>query len=123
MLCYELQHGDVWVRDAHGAGRHICRGSERMAVAFDAEWGVLHKHGASRDVHRWADEKRAAWERMGMSQRATSIVVIEFAPVPAVIDELNACIRTSSRILQFEAFLQSFAAAHPQIDVPSYPEP
>ena len=62
---YVIEHGEVWFvhQGASTPGgkamrldrRHVCGPSDNLAVAFDEEDGILHKHGTETAVRAWAD--------------------------------------------------------------------
>lgn len=43
---YVIKHGDVWRQSSPlNNERYICGPSEELAILYDADNGVLHKHG------------------------------------------------------------------------------
>lgn len=128
---YILAHGDVWHLDFGGTPggialglnrRHICRGSERVAVCFDASDGTLHKHGAERGVEAWAAKTRKTLADAGITEAADGLVVVVFPPTPETIAELNAIIACSGRVLRIPDRLAEIAASVPRADWPAvYP--
>lgn len=128
---YRLRHGDVWFCGPQRTGaasslasgmRHVCDGTDALALVFDAEDGTLHKHGRAADVRDWLDKTRAKFVEGGFSELASNLTLVEFKPVKEAIAELNACIATSGRAIQFETRLQEMLAANPELgQIPTYP--
>ena len=111
---YEFRHGDVWyvLRDPKGREttcRHVCSGTEAMGVAYDADDGVLHKHGKAENVERWATETRRKLTEAGGGEMAAALNVVTFLAHPAPVAELNACIATTGRISGFPDRLAGMA--------------
>jgi hypothetical protein len=126
---YRLVHGDVW-RDGGPAlpGRpapasHVARGSERLALAFDAEEGTLRRHGEAEAVRRWAAAERGRMEASGWTEAAEALQVVDLPVAQPVLDALNGCVALGSA----HGFLDRLAElgeADPSLaDIPTYPSP
>lgn len=108
---YRIEYGDAWyVSDADR--RHVCDGSQFLAVAFDAEDMVLHKHGRAERVEAWADKTRKMFTEAGHGELAEMIVVLAFPVTPETISELNACIATTGRIAGLQKRLEEIGRVH-----------
>jgi hypothetical protein len=128
---YILAHGDVWHVDADGTPggaalglnrRHICRGSERMAVCYDGSTGALHKHGAERGVEAWAAKTRKSFADADMPDLADDLIVVVFPPTAGTIEELNASIACTGRVLRIADRLAEIAESIPRSEWPAaYP--
>jgi hypothetical protein len=110
---YEVEFGDVWYRDqkperpglTQDPGVHICAEGEMMAVAFDEQDGVLHKHGVAAKVIAWAGAARERLAASPIPDLARYLITIEFPATQDTLSELNACIATSGRISGFQKHL------------------
>ena len=98
---YSLNNGAVWFTTSSGTEAMINDATCRLGVAFDAKDGILHKHGLASQVTSWADQSRAAFIAKGFPEIAASLTTITFPATERAIAELNACIGTSGRVLQF----------------------
>jgi hypothetical protein len=95
---YELADGVVNFVDTTGRVVTSFSASEQIAVAFDEADGILHKHGRSEPVAKWADGARRKFLEAGFDELVNSIVVVSFPPTAETIAELNACIAISGRV-------------------------
>lgn len=128
---YILEHGDVWHVDADatpgGAAlgsnrRHVCRGSEKLAVCFDGSDGTFHKHGAEKGVEAWAAKTRRTLADAGATDLADDLVVVVFPPTPETVAELNASVECTGRVLDIADRLSRIAGSMPRSEWPvSYP--
>lgn len=108
---YFLRDGEVWFRRSTSDELHICGGSQKLSVAMDVQEGILHKHGSEASVSNW-------WEKKYRPKLASHPEMAELFPVEvvtfpisqAVLDELNRCIATSTRISRFTDFLKTQSA-------------
>ncbi len=111
---YVIEHGEVWFvhRGPSTPGgramrldrRHVCGPSENLAVAFDEEDGILHKHGTETRVRAWIDEFRAK-----TAEALPVPVMVTFPPNAETVAELNRCIATTGRIKR--VYEERFAGA------------
>jgi hypothetical protein len=108
---YILERGEVWFVDRSASPwskalnlhqRHVCGPGDLMAVAYDTENGILHKHGPAPLVSAWANKTRHGFLEMGADDMSEALVVISFPPHPEALAEVNACISVSGRILEFQ---------------------
>lgn len=82
-------------------GAYILRDTEnRMvlktmcpAILFDAESGVLHKHGDFEIIRKVAAEMRAKYARVGASELAADLIIYSSRNFP--LEELNKCLSIS----------------------------
>ena len=97
------QHGTLTL--CHDKGDVLTRHdpSESIAVFYDANDGVLFKHGAAPLVRDYAHKTRsklAAADRTG--DLTAALTVLEFPvkilKIPGVLEEINACLDISGRI-------------------------
>ena len=128
---YYIEHGDLWIRDGSPrlpglsgllSGRHVCRGSEEVAIAFDSDDGTLHKRGNASMVQSWADETRRKFTDMGFDDLARALTVITFPVTPETVAELNACAQITGRVLRLADNLSKLLDTHPELlSTPRYP--
>lgn len=122
---YYIEHGDLWFQSSTGragVGRHVCDGTQRIAVAYDAEDGVVHKHGSAELVEAWASKTRTKFSGGGLPQLAEAIVVLSFPVLQVTVDELNLCIATTGRVLGLEVKLRRMLQDNPELaNLPVYP--
>lgn len=106
---YRFEHGDLWFQSS---SKHFRVGgpSDFLAVAFDPEEGVLHKHGPEEAVQRWADQTREKFRNVPEDIRP-SLAVLSFPIRQETVDELNACIATSGRVMHLERRLTEMGEA------------
>jgi hypothetical protein len=125
---YVIAHGDVWWRStATGRNsfglsddRHVCDGTQMLAVAYDAEDGILHKHGSEDSVRAWAERTGKKFIESGFEEMAQAIVVVGFPVSPESVAELNACVATTGRVLRIAERIEALGAQG-LIEAPKYP--
>jgi len=120
---YVIRYGDVWhVRDGSDPGSHVCDGSQNLAVAYDSVDGILFKHGHLGRVQEWAAKTRRTFSEAGAGDLAAAITVISFPVAEETVNELNACVATTGRVLRLPEALERIAAARPDLLArPRYP--
>lgn len=97
-LQYLIERGSYYLYDMGTkpsvlTGRREVRAmSDTIALAFDLENGILHKHGAADSVEAWAAQARKKLTDGGYPEMAADIVVVS-GPLP--VDEVNKCLSTS----------------------------
>lgn len=131
---YSIEHGDVW----HSAGnprlagaaamglsdpgrRHVCDGSQWLAVAYDGEDGTLHKHGEASKVEAWADATRRRFSEAGFEDLAAGIMTLSFPVSEETVAELNACVSSTGRVLKLPERFAALGEANPGIARPRLP--
>lgn len=129
---YVIEFGDLWfVRTVSGPGGkpheigkvHICGPHDRIAVAFDTEDGILHKHGTEESVAAWLEKTRDKFKGAGFDSMAENLTMVAFNPVPEAIAELNACIGTTGRIRGIAERLTAIQEENPSYaEIPRYPK-
>jgi len=121
---YYIEHGDLWIRDSstrlpglagRPSGRHVCSGSEEVAVCFDSDDGTLHKRGKAEMVQAWADDTRRRFTEMGFDEMARSLTVITFPVTPETVAELNACSEITGRVLKLADNLARLLETRPEL--------
>lgn len=126
---YYIEGGDLWRREggsvASGLGgaprsRHVCRGSDDVAVAFDSEDGTLHKCGRADMVQAWAAAARSRFIEAGFEEMAKAITVISFSVTPETVAELNACVEVSGRVLKLAGNLARLQEENPSLASPHH---
>lgn len=97
-LTYELRHGSYYLMDLSEppsrltGERRIHLMTDEVAIAFDRDEGILHKHGNPDQVEDWATNARQAYRDQGFDAQAEALLVISGAfPVA----EINACLNTA----------------------------
>jgi hypothetical protein len=77
---------------------------QEVALAFDAESGTLHKHGAPAMVSKWAEDTSLKLRNVGAADLANALLVISGRfPLPA----LNKCLTASGYVGVFYAELRA----------------
>lgn len=107
---YFLRDGEVWFRRSTSDEHHVCGGSQKLSVAMDVQDGILHKHGSEVSVSKWWEKYHAKIAAHPEMAELFPIEVVTFPINQAVLDELNLCIATSSRIARFTDFLKAQSA-------------
>jgi len=87
----------------------ICDETDTLAVLFDVNDGILHKHGEKSKVAMDHERMVKAFTSSGYSEFAKGLELIEFSITPETIEELNACIGTTGRVLLFKERLMELA--------------
>lgn len=80
----------------------ICGENDRLALVYDANDGVLLKHGEKSHVNSDYDCMVKAFATGGYSEFAASLELVEFPISPETIEELNACIGVTGRVLRLK---------------------
>lgn len=98
---YQLNCGQYVL---HRGSTPVGRPLDEVAIAFDRDEGVLHKHGSPEFVNNWAEETRAKLRAAGsnLEDWATALTVVS-GRIP--VDELNSCLSSSGYVLQLWAKL------------------
>lgn len=115
---YVIEHGDVWlkseVKTSLSSGlQHVCRGSERLAIAFIDD--VLLKMGSAASVTLWVEKNRSKVLGDG------DIVVVEMPVAEATVSELNACKANPHRVVKLIDNLTKLGVADPALsEIPHY---
>ncbi len=113
-LQYVLEHGDYVLYDMAEEPSRLTGKREphlhchHLAIAFDRESGVLHKHGDEELVKKWAQAKRAELIQAGLESWAGNLVVIS-GELP--LEEVNKCLAISGYCTRMVAKLQAQGAA------------
>lgn len=94
----------------------ILRPLDEVSLAFDKEYGTLHKHGAPEMVDAWFKKKQASLRESGLVEWADNLVVIT-GRFP--LDDLNKCLSTSGYVLRM--YTQVLAGTLAQL--PMLPDP
>ncbi|NTF17356.1 hypothetical protein G6L37_02870 [Agrobacterium rubi] len=127
---YVIEHGDVWYRERKPSPmsnglRHVCDGTQEIAIAHDGE--VLLKVGSAASVDDWYSKNAAKLvamsEAMGrMGEDGFEVVIVRLPVSPETVAEMNACIAYSGRVAKLADNLASIGAADPSLySRPSYP--
>jgi hypothetical protein len=107
---YELQHGSYYLYNAEKAPnaltkqRDIVLMCDEVAIAFDKEAGVLHKHGIPENVTKWYNTTREKLISSGFPEMADDLILIQGA---FPVEELNKCLSTTGYIGVFWKKLQN----------------
>nr|WP_250808631.1 hypothetical protein [Neorhizobium tomejilense] len=100
---YSVVNGDLYHVDSSGHKQRVCHSGSAIAVAYDIEDGVLHRHGEYNAVLAWYDATRAVL----MKQEATAGLAKALCLVSMPLDErwvseINRCIATTGAVLGIE---------------------
>ncbi|MBY3433538.1 hypothetical protein HFN89_05195 [Rhizobium laguerreae] len=115
---YFIEHGDVWIRTSEAAkpsfigtnARHVCDGTEELAIALIGE--TMMKHGSAKSVDAWAKGKAAAFD----------VTIVRFPVSPETVDELNKCAANTTRAASIVAKLTAIGEVRPELSrLPRYP--
>ncbi|WP_315920948.1 hypothetical protein [Mesorhizobium sp. SP-1A] len=87
----------------------ICDETDTLAVLYDVNDGILHKHGEKSKVSMDHERMVKAFTSGGYSEFAKTLELVEFSITPETIEELNACIGTTGRVLRFKERLMDLA--------------
>lgn len=85
---YVLKFGDVWIVDGTDE-RHVCDGSQELAIAYDPETGTSLKTGAADAIRKWRDAHLAKLDARGVRIDFADPVIATMPVTPAAIDLLN----------------------------------
>lgn len=120
---YVIRHGDLkYVTRENPQGRHVCDGSQEVAVAYDSVDGTLLRHGALPGVQQYADKARRMFTEAGFEEIAAAIVVLAFPVSDETVAELNACVATTGRVLGLPEAMERIAVQRPDLVArPRYP--
>lgn len=109
MTCqYFLVRDDIYYRFNEGAKKVGVLG-DVFGVMFDSENGALISWGEEKIV-RARFEHTVNGLKATMPEYAEDLMLVTFLTSGETIEELNACIATSGRILQFPSFLMRHMA-------------
>lgn len=111
---YVIRYGDLWHVTKTGE-RHVCDGSQEVAVAYDAENGTLIKHGSLTRVQEYAAQARRVFCEGGHEDLALAIEVVSFPVSEETVAELNACVATTGRVLKLPEALARIASERPDL--------
>jgi len=106
---YLLHRGEV-IYSSSVHTLNICKETDLLAVMYDVEGGVLHKHGAASRVRQAHARVASAFVAQGFDELAQSLEIVEFPVTPETIEELNACIAISGRVLGIKERLGEIGA-------------
>lgn len=115
---YEISNGDVWFRpkaDGRGPGmfstlKHICRGSEDLAIAILDDCMV--KCGEAVAVENWVAKNSGVFD----------VTVVRFPVSEETVAELNACAENSNRAAILIERLTEIGNSNPELSArPRYP--
>lgn len=105
---YVIEHGEVWYVNqgpstpggrAMRLGRHhVCGPSENLAMAFDEEDGILHRHGTEASVRAWIENLRRRTAGLPPEMSLPVPTMLTFPPTAETVAEMNLCIATTGRI-------------------------
>lgn len=107
---YELKYGSYYLYNTDRPinsltkEREIILMCDEVAICFDKEAGVLHKHGIPEHVYNWHITSCDKFNKAGFPEMAQDLVVIQGA---FPVEELNKCLSTSGYITTFWKKLQN----------------
>jgi hypothetical protein len=87
----------------------ICNVVDSLALIYDVNDGTLLKHGEKSNVSIDHECMVKVFATGGHSELAKSLELVEFAITPETIEELNACIGITGRVLGFKERLATIA--------------
>lgn len=87
----------------------ICDETDTLAVLYDVNDGILHKHGEKSRVSMDHERMVKAFASGGLSEFGKALELVEFSITPETINELNACIGITGRVLRFKERLLKLA--------------
>lgn len=88
---YEIQNNQiVFVRsEGKPSVEQICNTSDRLALCYDRETGILHKHGEFSLVSAWRSNARSLFESNGFFGIAEDLDLVQVQINQQNIDILN----------------------------------
>jgi hypothetical protein len=86
---YVIKFGDVWFEDQYGTNAHICGPSEKLAIAYDPEFGTLLRRGSHKSVDAWRMKIRQKMINDGFADDIADPTVAAFPADQAGCDFLN----------------------------------
>ena len=106
---YEIEHGSYYLYKSKDLNsltkkRDIILMCDEIAIVFDKETFVLHKHGSPDKVAQWYHAARDKFIKAGFNSMAEDLVMIQ-GSFP--IAEVNRCLSTTGYIEQFWKKLQA----------------
>jgi len=127
---YVIEHGDLWYRETKPSRlsnglRHVCSGSDEIAIAHDGE--VLLKAGSAASVGAWHEANRDKLRMMAeamadMGDDGFEVIIVRLPVSPETVEEMNACIAISGRVARLEENLARIGASDPSLfSRPVYP--
>lgn len=72
---------------------------EPLAIVFDAQTGVLHKHGSATRVNQWLEEMQEKIMARGINPLAMPFAIIYMPRTQSNLDHLNKAIGTTGYAL------------------------
>ena len=140
---YFIELGDVWFdagpgkadgghRSARAGVRHVCGATMGLlAVAYDADDSLLHKHGSAGPVSKWAEEARARFlagtatagpdAAAMLGAMAAAITVVSFPVTPETVELLNGVIACSGLVATLQDRLAAIGGSYPDHPAFSFP--
>ncbi|MCC0004328.1 MAG: hypothetical protein H6872_05950 [Methylobacteriaceae bacterium] len=85
---YQMKFGDVWLINGTDE-RHVCDGSQEVAIAYDPETGTTLKTGAADAIRTWRDKHLAKLDARGVREMFADPVIVAMPVGPEAIDLLN----------------------------------
>jgi len=105
---YSLTEGDLFHTDSKGNRRRVCHKGGAMAIAYDAEDGVLHSHGEYNDVSAWYEETRSRLMRMPATVGLANALTLVSMPLQEdCVREVNRCVAVTGAVMGIEGRLSA----------------
>lgn len=96
---YFLSDGTLFYVDAAGHDQKVCDADGALAIAFDDEDGVLHKHGDYAAVHAWYENMRSVLsKRESTAGLAKALVLVSLSPNAGWVEEVNRCLNVAGAV-------------------------
>jgi len=97
---YVIRGEELLYVGSSGHPIRICGHDGRLAVAYDAEDGVLHRHGAEREVATWLADAKDKLSRSPSTAPLVEALRIAASDIrPEWVAEVNRCIATAGAVL------------------------
>lgn len=108
---YTMQDGELYHTDSRGTVRKVGDGGNSIAMAYDREDGILHCHGAYRDVSKWYDTTCASLSKSSSTKAlADSLELVEMPLQIEYVREMNRCISVTGVVSGVAARLSALYA-------------
>jgi hypothetical protein len=109
---YSLVEGDLFHTDSKGNRKRICHKGGAMAIAYDAEDGVLHSHGEYNDVSAWFEGTKGRLMRTpATTGLADALTLVRMPLQEDCVREVNRCVAVTGAVMGIEGRLSALYGA------------
>ncbi len=102
-LPYQIIDGSLFHIDSGGQRHRICGPAGQLAVAYDSEDGVLHKHGEYHAVKSWYETTRAVlMKQSSTADLAMGLTLVSLRADENWVREVNRCVSVAGAVMGIE---------------------